>query len=261
MSAYAFDNAGEAARQRYDLLAAVWDNESRTQLERVGVDTGWNCLEVGAGGGSIAEWLGARVGNTGHVLAVDLSTRFLERLRGANIEVREHDLVRQSLPECAFDLVHSRLVLMHLPERDEVLSRLIKSLRPGGWLVLEEFDALSTVPDPTVYPGETSLAAALAMRAVMRERGIDLCYGRRLPAVLRARGLADVRAAGRAFMWHSDSLGARLYRLTLEELRGEILARCAIDDEQFSADLERISQADFAVPSPMLWTVCARSVE
>ena len=261
MKAYAFDNAGEAARQRYELLAAQWDGESRSHLERVGVGAGWRCLEVGAGGGSIAKWLGARVGDTGHVLAIDLSTRFLEWLRGANIEVREHDLVTQALPECAFDLVHSRLVLMHLPARDEVLSRLIRSIRPGGWLVLEEFDALSTLPDPAVYPAETSLAAAAAMRAVMRERGIDLCYGRRLPAVLRERGLTDVGAAGRTFMWSSGSLGARLFRLTLEELRGEILRRCAIDDEQFGADLARISHDDFAMPSPILWTVCARSVE
>jgi SAM-dependent methyltransferase len=261
VSAYAFDNVGEAAHLRYDLLAAVWDGETRAHLERVGVGAGWSCLEVGAGGGSIAEWLGTRVGGTGRVLAIDLSIRFLERLRGANIEVREHDLVTQALPECAFDLVHSRLVLMHLPERDQVLTRLIASLRPGGWLVLEEFDALSTVPDPAIYPAEISLAAASAMRAVMRERGIDLCYGRRLPAVLRARGLRDVRAAGRTFMWQGGSLGARLYGLTLEELREEILARCAIDPGQFDADLARVAHADFAVPSPILWTVAARSVE
>jgi hypothetical protein len=62
-------------------------------------------------------------------------------------------------------------------------------------------------------------------------------------------------------MWQSGSPGARLYRLTLEELRGQILARCAIDAEQFGADLARISDADFSVPSPILWTVSARSVE
>jgi SAM-dependent methyltransferase len=182
----------------------------------------------------------------------------MEHLRGTNVDVREHDLVTQSLPEGRFDLVHSRLVLMHLPERDQVLTRLIAALRPGGWLVLEEFDVHSTQSDPAVYPAETSLSAAEAMRGVLRDRGVDICYGRRLPAILRARGLSDVRAAGRSYMWQAGSPGARLYGLSLEELRDDILDRYAISEAQFGADMARISRDDFVMASPILWTVCAR---
>jgi 2-polyprenyl-3-methyl-5-hydroxy-6-metoxy-1,4-benzoquinol methylase len=95
---------------------------------------------VGAGGGSIAEWLAGQVGPDGRVLATDIDTRFLEQLsHKKNVEVRRHDIVSDSLPERAFDLVHARLVLLHLPERDRVLGRMAAALKPGGWLLTEEF--------------------------------------------------------------------------------------------------------------------------
>ena len=92
----------------------------------------WNCLEVGEGGGSIAKWLCERVTSTGHVLVTDIDTRFLEQLRLPNLEVRQHNIVTDPLPERAFDLVHARLVLAHVPERNMALRKLISVLRPGG---------------------------------------------------------------------------------------------------------------------------------
>jgi tRNA A58 N-methylase Trm61 len=56
-------------------------------LESLGVADGWRCLEVGAGGGSIAEWLCRRVGRKGAVLATDLDTRFLYALDFPNLEI------------------------------------------------------------------------------------------------------------------------------------------------------------------------------
>ena len=44
-------------------------------LEEIGVSSGWRCLEVGGGGGTIAEWLCQRVGTAGHGAATDLDTR------------------------------------------------------------------------------------------------------------------------------------------------------------------------------------------
>ena len=53
------------------------------------------------------------------------------------------NLVTDDLPRDAFDFVHTRLVLMHIPQRDEVLARLCAALRPGGVLMLEEHDTIS----------------------------------------------------------------------------------------------------------------------
>jgi ubiquinone/menaquinone biosynthesis C-methylase UbiE len=140
---YALDNAAVQAGDRFSALSELFDAGTIHHIEQRGITSGWHCLEVGGGGGSIATWLSERVGRPGRVLVTDINTRFLDSLQHPNLEVRRHNIVTDPLPEGAFDLIHARLVLMHLPERDAVLTRLIKALKPGGWLLDEEFDVLS----------------------------------------------------------------------------------------------------------------------
>ena len=59
------------ARARYAALSALFDAGTRQHLLDRELAPGWRCLEVGAGGGSIARWLGQRVGPTGRVIATD----------------------------------------------------------------------------------------------------------------------------------------------------------------------------------------------
>src|ERR1700719_2991586 len=90
-SLYALDNAGREASSRFAALAAMYDPVTIRHLEQRGVSSGWHCLEVGGGGGSIAAWLAARVGPAGRLLVTDIDPRFLEPLKVANLEVRRHD--------------------------------------------------------------------------------------------------------------------------------------------------------------------------
>lgn len=97
------------------------------------VATRGRCLDIGAGGGTVARKLAER-GNS--VVAVDIETDRLEESPG--VEVRCHD-INDGVPTGGpFDLVHARAVLMHLKRREEVLAALVDSLVPGGWLVLGE---------------------------------------------------------------------------------------------------------------------------
>ncbi|OLZ65342.1 hypothetical protein AV521_32160 [Streptomyces sp. IMTB 2501] len=81
------------------------------------------------------------MGPDGEVTVTDLEPRWAaSRSRPAHVRLLRHDIVRDPLPGRDYDLVHARLVLLHLPERLSVLRRLVSALRPGGWLVLEEFD-------------------------------------------------------------------------------------------------------------------------
>ncbi len=107
-------------------------------LEEIGVSGGWRCLEVGGGGGTIAEWLCQRVGTAGHVVATDLDTRLLEAIVLPNIVVRRHDIVNEDLEINCYDLIHARYVLLHLKEWEVVLKKLTDSLKQGGWLFIEE---------------------------------------------------------------------------------------------------------------------------
>ncbi len=138
---YILDNADEQAADRFDALASILDGGTIQHLEARRMERGWACLEVGAGGGSIARWLANRVGPDGYVLATDIDIRHLEQARGDNLEVRRHNIETDSLPESAFDLVHVRLVLSHLQSSAEAAAKMIAALKPGGWLVVEDFDS------------------------------------------------------------------------------------------------------------------------
>jgi SAM-dependent methyltransferase len=252
-STYVFENASSQAPARFAALSAMFDPGTIRHLEDRGVGRGWHCLEVGGGNGSIAAWLADRVGPTGHVLVTDIDPRFLETMKLPNLEVRRHNIVNDSLPEGAFDLVHARLVLIHLPERDKVLQRMVAALKPGGWLVDEEFDSVSLPPDPTVSSGEVRLKIQGAIARFMADRGVESRLGRLLFGRLRTQGLVAVCAEARMFMWHRGSLGASLIRANYEQLRRAMIDAGYITEQEFNEDMAQLDHPDFMMPSAIMW--------
>src|SRR5215469_13738724 len=120
-SKYVFDNRGAQAQTRFRELSELYDARTIEYIKRCRIDDGWSCLEVGGGGGSIAYWLCMRVGLTGRVVATDINPGWLQSLSFPNLEVWRHDLGSDPLPSGEFDLVHARLVLMHVLERESAL--------------------------------------------------------------------------------------------------------------------------------------------
>jgi SAM-dependent methyltransferase len=241
---YVFANSDSIASQRLQLLAEIFDPVTRACLERTGIASGWSCWEVGAGFGTIAQWMHEQVAPEGHVLATDLDPRFLARLAQHNLRVMRHDIVDGPLPLC------------HLPAREQVLDRMIDALKPGGWLVIEDFDGLSLPPDPTINPAETALQSSAAVRDLLRSAGADLRFGRCVAGLLRARGMTHINAEGRAFM-SDDATFMRFQRLTIEQVQDELLARGLVSPEQLARDLETLDRGYMAL-LPMMWSVAAR---
>jgi SAM-dependent methyltransferase len=257
-SHYLLDNAAREAPVRFAQLSALFDPGTMRHLRERGVGRGWHCLEVGAGGGSIASWLADRVGPTGRVLATDIDPRFLESLNFPNLLVQRHNIAIDPLPQGAFDLVHARLVLMHLPQREQALARMISALKPGGWLIDEEYDSCSLLPNPAINPGEVLLQTQIAVNRLLDDGGVDRLFGRRLTARLRAHGLVDVAGEARAFMWQRGCPGTALARATFELLRGALIDGMYITPKQFEEDVARLDDPDFLMPSAILWSAWGR---
>jgi len=136
------DLRGESDRLR--LMSGLLDPSSKFHLLRIGVTTGWHCLEIGAGNGSLSRWLAQRVGPTGHVVASDIHADLMEGIAGGNLEVRRFDVVRDEPPDAPYDLVAIRALLHHLPERRAVVGKMARWLKPGGWLFVQEPDFYPT---------------------------------------------------------------------------------------------------------------------
>ncbi|MFI5836746.1 methyltransferase [Micromonospora sp. NPDC051300] len=241
---YLLDNARAEAGERFTWLAALFDGVTRGHAERLGLRAGWRCWEVGAGGPGVPEALAAAVGPTGHVLATDIDPSWLDPRGG--YEVREHDVARDPPPQPGtFDLVHARLVLVHVPDRVRALATMVAALRPGGWLLVEDAD---TELQPLACLDEVGPAQRRAntlrraVRELMTRRGADMRFGRTLPGSLRAAGLVDVAAAG----WFPVGGVAcdRLEAATVRMVRADLLAAGLTDDAEIDAHLAAVDAGD-----------------
>ncbi|MEV7354015.1 methyltransferase domain-containing protein [Kitasatospora sp. NPDC091276] len=232
---YLLDNRQQEAGRRFEGIAELFDPWTLEHLDRLGPADGHHCWEVGAGGQGIPLALAERVGPTGRVLASDLDTSWLTGLPADRVEVRRHDVTRDPLPDELFDLVHVRLVLVHLPDRAEVLRRLASAVRPGGWLVVEDADpALQPLACPDEHGPDQELANRVrrAFRARLAERGADLAFGRTLPRLLREAGLTDV--AAEAYFPVTSPACRELEAATVRQLRDQL-----VGPDLTAADLDR----------------------
>ena len=251
MTSYTLDNAWQEARERIAMGERVLDPGTICHLEALGVGAGWRCLEVGGGGGSITEWLCQRVGPDGRVVATDIDTRFLEVLSSPNLEVRQHNLASDLLEEAAFDLIHTRNVLVHIPERDAVLRRLVAALKPGGWLLAEEVDFIAQ----TAVAGTPEAVALFervkdAVLPAAAAHGMDVGYGRRLEPALRDAGLVETGAEGRTFTYWGGTPGGEYHRLAWAQLRALVVGQ-ALTDEEMDRMLALLQEPTFACQSPL----------
>jgi SAM-dependent methyltransferase len=245
-SRYSFDNDDPESVGRHNHLSAMLDDFTFSRLARAGALTGRRCLEVGAGGGSVARWLAKRVGPSGRVLATDLNIRRIPA--GAGYSVLQHDLVTEPVPDGPWDLIHARLVLLHIPQRAEVLGRLAAALAPGGALVIEdwatEFGNLClSAPDRETAELIDHYREVLVSR-VLPARGNDPTWAARVHDRMLAEGLVDVETVVHADSWPGGTPGALLLAVNVAQLRAEFVAA------GFTA--ERIERLYEAVQDPRL---------
>jgi SAM-dependent methyltransferase len=210
-----------AERRRLELLEQRYDPVTFERLRAAGVAPGWRCLEVGAGGGSVARWLAEAVGPDGLVVATDIDTRFLGHLR-APVEVRRHDVLTDPIEPRAYDLVHCRSLLMHLPDPAAALARMAQALRPGGWLVAENSDYSSFSAASPDHPRAAgwNRAAAEVMAVVEGHALFAPNLGRRIPQLVAQTGLRIVAHDGRTSVRRGGDPVAHLLVKSFDHVAG-----------------------------------------
>lgn len=238
---YLLDNQQTEAGERFVALAELFDPVTFRRLRALGIADGWSCWEVGAGGASVPAWLAEQVGEKGRVLATDLDTSWMPQA-GAPYEVVRHDVGADEAPDGPFDLVHARLVLMHVPQREAALRAMVRALRPGGWLLVEDADpGLQPLTCPDEYGPEQELANRIqrGFRTLLAERGAQLAFGRTLPRLLRTAGLADVEAD--AYFPITSPIVSTLEAATIRQIREQLIAGGLATAEEIEEHLANIA--------------------
>jgi SAM-dependent methyltransferase len=174
--------------------ALLWQGATESLLDRVGLQPGMSCLDVGAGPGAVMRLMADRVGQTGRVTGIEidggLGAQALADLRaqgGANFDIVAADaLTVEAVPGAPFDLTYCRLFLMHMPEPVAVLERMLYWTKPGGVVAAQEFDFGAIAVEP-LCPAMTEFNRLF--EGVFRGHGRNLRAGRQLPAQFEGAGL------------------------------------------------------------------------
>jgi len=179
--------------ERRRAYARVFDPSSRRILEVTGLTAGWHCLhaDAGEGAGELGAWLAAQVSPSGTVLSFASGP---PAVAVPGVETRTEPLRGAALPADSFDLIHGRAALILTPNFNDLLAALLRALRPGGWLVLEEPDFSAA----RAFTGSFDQRQAFtnvnrAREALFRAQRRDFGFGARLPGLLQARGLDDLQ--------------------------------------------------------------------
>ncbi|MFH9086093.1 methyltransferase [Streptomyces sp. NPDC017673] len=238
---YLLDNQQNEAGERFDAFTALFDPTTFRHLEGLGIGPGRRCWEVGAGGPSVVSWLAEKAGPSGQVVATDIDTSRLTVPARPPVEIRVHDVGAEEPPGEGFDLVHARLVLVHVPDRERALRNMIKALRPGGRLLIEDADpALQPLSCPDEYGPEQRLANRLrqGFRKLLADRGADLSYGRKLPRLLREAGLHEVEAD--AYFPVASPACTALEAATVRQIRHRLVAAGLATDAEIDQHLANV---------------------
>lgn len=250
----------EVELNRLRMVEEIYDPNTTRHLETIGASEGWNCLEVGAGAGSVAQWLARRVGPKGKVVATDIDTRFLSQIDVPNLEIRRHDIIKDDLETGQYDLVHCRLLLMHLTEPEKALKRMANAVRPGGWLLIEEQDYGSMLSSDITNPSATIFTSLYrAGSDFLQKRGIvDPYFGRRVRSLVEELGFSNVEQDGWTRVNRGGEPAARLNAMTMRAGAKPMIAAGLLTQEQHDSVQLQLLDPAFYYPGPTMFAAWGR---
>ncbi|GAA5130738.1 methyltransferase domain-containing protein [Pseudonocardia adelaidensis] len=188
--------SSEAERVRLLRQADELAPASQMLLDRAGLRPGHVAVDLGCGPRGVLELLAARVSPGGRVVGIDADPAHVAMAAGFaaergldGVEVMAADARCTGLPSGSFDLVHTRTLLVNVPEPVRVVAEMVRLARPGGLVASLEPDCEYELCHPP-HPAISRMREIFPV--VFARNGADPQIGRRAPELFRRAGLADV---------------------------------------------------------------------
>src|ERR671920_440628 len=216
---------GRAGAERLRLLNRVKWPTTEPLLRAAGLRAGMSCLDVGCGSGDVTLKMAALVGTEGNVVGVDrdqsilqLASQEAER-QGLSVTFRRLD-TEELAQESAYDLVFARYLLSHLPRPQRAVELMVRAVRPGGHLVLEDV----FFPGHICYPANAAFDRYLKLYQAVAstKEGGDAAIGVRLLGMALEAGLVEVRV-GLVVPTFREGEGKRVTQVTMEHIREAVV--------------------------------------
>jgi len=221
-----WSNPSQAGAADVSQMAAFLEERSRspdTQVVNAAVcrilapNPGEQILEVGCGSGVLCRLVASQLKPTGYVVGVDISPQFL--MEAQKYALQDGIIERitfgcgagESLPflNATFDSAFAARLLLHAGNPDAVVREMVRVVRPGGRVVVMDWDFDSVVVD---HPQRELTRRLLHWRS--DHHGGDNWSGRQLWRRMVEAGLQRLRVHPVVALAHSeaDSLTQSLWR-------------------------------------------------
>ncbi len=217
---------GQTGRARLNILSQTLEATTLVFITRVGIEPGMKVLDVGSGGGDVTRLLGQWVGAHGRVIGIDYDPEIVDL---AAAEARAAGLDQVSFHvgnifelemEALFDLIYMRFLLTHLSDPADALGRLVRALKPGGVLMVEDIEMSGCF----CYPASSAFDMGRQLyRTTVQRKGGDPDIGPKLPGYLVAAGLQDVQIDLVQPVF-TRGTGKTMMSLTLQRMMSAILS-------------------------------------
>jgi ubiquinone/menaquinone biosynthesis C-methylase UbiE len=239
-----------AEYERLRVQAKVWEDATKRVLARSGLTHGMSCLDAGAGPGDVMRLMGSVVGKEGCVTGVDIDhltgAKTLAALSASDPGIYrfvQADLnTARTIEDAPFDYVFTRLLLIHLPEPREVLSRLWSWVRPGGTVCVMDHD----ISIATIFPRTSPANRAVdIVREASQRTGKDERFGSRLPELFQEAGLGYPDGTDFSSKFQPIAEIAPMLRVLLTSLQPVISATSMMTGDELAAlDAVLIKEAE-----------------
>jgi ubiquinone/menaquinone biosynthesis C-methylase UbiE len=251
-----------AEYQRLRAQAKLWEESTRGILQKAGVRKGFSCLDVGCGPGEVMRLMGELVGESGTVTGIDIDGKIgqeaLEILQATTsgnyafhqLNVEESD----ETPGAPFDVVFARITLIHLKDPVATLQKMMRWTKPGGVVIVQEYDMVSW----STYPKVNELDEAIQTFLTVAEKGgRDVRLGTKLPAYFMQAGLGAPAGTDIAVMLNDLAvIGGRMTQAVYQSIF-PIAQKLGLSDENkrhqiFTAIEEAMQAHNIFGLTPML---------
>jgi len=146
-------------------------------------------LDLGSGGGFDCFLAAKAVGETGHVIGVDMTSEMIAKARHTadkadirNVEFRLSEIEALPVADTSVDIIMSNCVINLSPEKERVFSEAFRVLKPGGRLAIS--DIVATAELPSVMKNDMALyAGCMAGASTISE----------IESMLHRAGFGDIR--------------------------------------------------------------------
>ena len=234
---------GSVEIERLEIHTRVWEPETESMLAQIDLPRAPSCIDLGCGPIGVLGPLSRKAGVEGRVVGLDMDRRFLElaatRVKSeceANVELLQGDAYATGLPSASFDFVHERGLIGPLGHADDVLAEMLRLVKPGGVIAMQEPDhhTLRLFPRCVAYEALVEILGTYFVSV-----GGDPASGHKIFQLLHRGRLRDIQLRGSMKVLKDGHPYMRMMLLALRSARAGIVDAMLATDRE----LDRIAEA------------------